>query len=329
MIALLSLILLYQTGDITSNQSLVIDSSAYLSWDELSITIFDRDGTILSRIKPPADFTCERMAGQVVVKLSRTDEEYVLTSDSGKYSLVKQSPVRASLSDNQLRIGSSPNSKSFTLPTTDATLERSDLTFEYDSDFGIGVLNVRRTVQKDYTYTNLSSYVIHDDSIERVASPFQSTLVTHVTQNHLYGAGTNERVYLDGRTPLHYTLSPFIFSRSTGETQILKHIQPVVVKPRPGEDPLDMAYDGAVQVIPMSANNSGTLVLCNRIQYGPKSKHSSVILFKQGQVQVIESVVINGMQIRPIRVKDSRGSLAILEGTDSKGKTVAFTYHLR
>ncbi len=190
--------------------------------------------------------------------------------------------------------------------------------------------------------TSWYTFVIQDGIARRLMSSMPYMTASYVDDQYILGVATDIAT-ADWPKPTPdltpKTLSPFICRLSDLSVTILKKIEFAKI-PIPNSE---YDYFGDVYVTPMTVDSTGTLVLCNRSKMikptavhpeyefmtkPPKFKRN-VVLFRNGQAEVLGKMQVEGQTVTPTRVISAKGTFAILEGTDSKGKTVAFTYHLR
>lgn len=171
--------------------------------------------------------------------------------------------------------------------------------------------------------------------------PLRYTHATYADDNYVLGwAKDTAKGEWPYPTPdnMSEAWNPFIYRYSTHEGRLIKQLRVPRVKV-----PGNSSYvDGSIGVIPRTIDTTGRLILCTRFEtiqplvqglYGEvlykEVLRYNVVLFRDGQPVVLGKMIVQGQTVTPNKVISAKGSFAILEGTDSKGKTVAFTYHLR
>ncbi len=333
--------------------SRIADESHYVTLTKNSLELFNDAGTLVSSVELPKSARPDFQGGVEGPALATDDPDVSIRIEieGGKLVLQRQS-AKVSLTPDQssfqLRVlnGETEQKRNVRLEPSN-TYQRSDPGRMQESMFprlskAPLVANVWIPIyyRENFLGTSCYTFVIVNDVARRIVSPIPYTFATYVDDKYILGfAGSYAPVTwmpVNDKSP--EALSPFVCRVSDLSVTILKKM---TMKTAPhkfgGTTNLDIA------LVPHTIDPSGTLILCSRVECTKPAKYDdanehvveeaqykySVVLFRNGQAEVLGKMQVEGQTVTPTRVISAKGTFAILEGTDSKGKTVAFTYHLR
>lgn len=331
---------------LVSLQSLVIDSSHYVTWSDTSIACYDSNGTIVSSSRWPESKPGRlvREHGRIIIQREGANPWELIfeTLPSPRIFFETPQPVGLHLaSDGRTLIPNSANraSASYPIDPPEALLSKIidhppgsvSIPF-YRNNFT--VVNIEQPVNdrdnSNGPFSALYTFLVTDHRAVRLNTPMKYAQATYCDGRYLLGYTTDDEEMLWHHFGRNVTASPFVCDLSDMNVRLLKKVERIKVPSKYAwDDSMGPNLDGSVRLYPQTINEDGKLVLCNRVQEGPDKRYESVVLFRNGQAEVIENVVVDGVLIRPIRVKDARGSLAILEGKTKSGAVVSFVYGLR
>lgn len=308
-----------------SPQSAVVDSRHYATVGSDKIAIHDSDGKPFETIPAiNASFSLDREYIGFDVNGKRSS--FMIQIRDGRASLIEQQPWRISgATSTVLTLTDESRTLSYTIDVplpwaTPAILRSATVLERHHQPIA---LNVSAQLSSGNGTTGVAGIMLlASNTATALASPMPSAIATAVEDGTVLGV-TSDGFHLGELTfgpetsfPMWH---PFIYNKH-GFT-LIKKLRPV---------PTDIvALTGNVMVVPRAQSPDGRIILCERRQSGPQTNVSSVILFRDRQAEVLSQVNVQGTLVTPRRVIHAKAGLAILEGTDSKGKTVAFTYHLR
>ncbi len=185
-------------------------------------------------------------------------------------------------------------------------------------------------------------FVLKDSIAQKVQAPERFAEVSYVDDNYILGTVTNDAL-IDWPVPsppfIAAAKSPFICKISDLSTTLLKKVKKPLVN-LPGETKKE---PGSIGVVPRTIDSTGTIILCDRYQWTQPARfhrlpdellerpkyRRNVVLFRNGQAELIEKLTVEGQTVWPTHVQSAKGSFAIMRGINQKGEDVAFTYHLK
>lgn len=346
-----ALLLSISTSHFVAPNSRIINEQHYVTLTENQLHLYDEVGTRTSSIKLPPTADPEFQYRVEGPSLNTASGAIEVASNSIRFSDTKAQARILSKSQLELRrtIQGSSIFSHYSIEPIE-TYDYADLSFPSSGSVvrvshEPYVVTIKQVLKLPGGNTGSSYHVfaLDNSTARRLISPLPYTCATYVDDTFILGwAKDSLRVdWATGnlRDNRPEALSPFICRMSDLSVTLLKKVSmPKVKLPQSSEQ-----VNGSIGIIPRTIDSTGTLVLCDRYEciqperegewageiIEPAKFKYNVVLFRNGQAEVLGKMQVEGQTVTPTRVISAKGTFAILEGTDSKGKTVTFTYHLR
>lgn len=322
--------------------SLVIDSSHYVTWSKTSIVFHDSEGTKVTSSPWPKNITGRLVSeqGRLIVQQDRaTSVELIFESlPSPAIHFAPAQRLDLQLSSNGRTFLSSSDRQSPTSyhidppqPLLNKMIDHppGSVSTQYYRD-GFAVVNLDQPVNaRNGPFSALYIFLVTNGRAVLLSTPMKYAQATYCDERYLLGYTTNDEEMLWHHFGRDVTASPFVCDLSDMNVRLLKKVERIMVpKEYAWDDSMGPNLDGSVRIYPQTITADGKLILCNRIQEGPDKIYEGVVLFRNGQAEMIDNLVVEGNPVRPIRVTSAQGSLAILQGQSKSGELVSFVYNI-